>query len=73
MILAYLLSAVVGVVIFLSASRLSLPMRLGLSIGSFVALVLLVTIILIRIGDRAPPDAVTIDSKQLQDESKDVK
>jgi hypothetical protein len=71
MILAYLLSAVVGVVIFFVASKLSLPMRLGLSIGIFVLLAVIVTVIIIRVGDRASPDAVTIDPKRLQEHGED--
>ncbi|MGE0113541.1 MAG: hypothetical protein AB7T07_01445 [Steroidobacteraceae bacterium] len=67
MIVAYFISAAIGVGMFFIASKLSLPMRLGLSIGTFLVLMLAVTIIINRVGDRAPPDAVTIDPKQLQD------
>ena len=70
MIAAYSLSAVLGVVVFFIASKLSLPMRLGLSIGLFLVLAVAATVVIIHIGDRAPPDTVTVDSKQLQDGGK---
>jgi hypothetical protein len=66
MMLIYLLCAVCGVVVFVVASKASLPLRWGLSIGAFVLLAAAATAIRSRIGDRAAPDAVTVDQKQLQ-------
>ena len=68
---AYLLSAVLGIVVFFIASKISLPLRLGLSLGTFLVLAVIAMIVISRIGDRAPPDAVTVDLKQLQDGGKD--
>lgn len=70
MIVAYLISAALGVAVFLIASKLSMPMRLVLSIGVFLVLAIAVTIIITRVGDPASPEAVTIDPKQLQDGGK---
>jgi hypothetical protein len=66
MMLVYLLCAVCGVLVFVVAFKASLPLRLGLSIGTVVFLAAAATAIRSRIGDRAPPDAVTVDQKQLQ-------
>lgn len=73
MILTYIMSAVVGAIVFFLSSKMSLTMRLMLSIGSFLVLVLVATIILVRVGDRASPGAISIDPKQLQEGNKDDK
>lgn len=66
MILAYLISLVLGITVFFIAENLSIPIRLGLSLGIFLMLVVAITIVLTRVGDRAPADAITIDPTQLQ-------
>jgi hypothetical protein len=65
-ILVYLLCVVCGVVVFIVAAKASLPLRLGLSVGTFLLLAAAATAIRSRMGDRAAPDAVTVDQKQLQ-------
>ncbi|WP_296892588.1 hypothetical protein [Thiobacillus sp.] len=66
MMLAYLISLALGIAVFFIAGNLSMPVRLGLSLGIFLVLVVAITVVLTRVGDRAPADAITIDPKQLQ-------
>lgn len=66
MILAYFISLALGVAVFFIAGNLSMPIRLGLSLGIFLVLIVAITVALMRVGDRAPTDAITIDPKQLQ-------
>ncbi len=63
MMISYLMSAAAGVIVFFLAFKLAAPIRVGLSVGIFLILAVLITILSSRVGDPAPPDAVTIYPK----------
>ena len=63
MILAYIFCLGVGAASLLVTSKLSMVVRFGIAIAIAVVLAVVVTLLLQRIGDRAPADAVTIVPK----------
>jgi hypothetical protein len=69
-ILVYLLCGICGVVIFLVAAKLGLAIRIASAIGTVLVLAAVATAIRVHIGDRPAADAVTVDQKQLQRDSK---
>lgn len=66
MILAYLLSALIGIVVYVSCGRLSLYYRLGISIGAFLILAILLTFLLGRVKDYGSHDAIVIEPDKEQ-------
>lgn len=66
MISAYLVSLAIGAAVFFFAGKLAMPLRLGLSIGVFLVLAVVVTVVLKNVGDPAAADAITVDPKHLQ-------
>jgi hypothetical protein len=54
------------VIVFAVAAKASLLLRVGLAAGTFLVLAVAATVIRTQIGDRAPPNAVTVDQKQIQ-------
>jgi len=60
MILSYLLFLFIGIAIFLIANKKSLIVRIALSLGVFITLSVIWTIIVISIGDKPPHDAYTV-------------
>lgn len=61
MIMVYILCAVLGCIFFLSASKITLVIRVMLSIGIFLMLSIIATIVIVRVGDRPPTNSVTVD------------
>ena len=70
MILVYLLCGLCGVVVFLVAAKVGLVVRVASAVGTFLVLAVIATAIRVHIGDRPASDAVTVDQKQLQHDSK---
>ena len=66
MILLYILFFVCGVIAFFVMSRLGIYMRVSIALAIFVIPSLVATLWIIKIGDKAPPDAITIypDAKE---------
>lgn len=69
-ILVYLLCGICGVVVFLVAAKVGLAVRIASAIGTFLVLAAIATVIRVHVGDRPASDAVTVDQKQLQRDSK---
>jgi membrane protein implicated in regulation of membrane protease activity len=65
-IFAYLVSLAIAAAVFLLSGKLTMPLRLGLSLVVFLVLAVAVTVVLKNIGDPAADDAITVDPKQLQ-------
>jgi hypothetical protein len=61
MILLYIFFFVAGVVTFLVTSKLGLPLRVGVALAIFFVPSILVTLWLLKVGDKPPPDARIIN------------
>ena len=60
MIVAYFVFFIVAVVAFLLMAQFSLPMRIAAAFIIFMIPSIALTVWVVRVGDKAPPDAVTI-------------
>jgi membrane protein implicated in regulation of membrane protease activity len=60
MILGYLVFLVLGVIAFFFMPSLSSPMRISVALAIFLIPSIALTIWVVKIGDRAPSDAITI-------------
>jgi len=60
MIFLYVLFFIVGVMSFFVTERLSLSLRLVIALVVFVVPSIAITFWILRVGDTAPPDAVTV-------------
>ncbi len=66
-VLIYVFAALCVVFVFKFAKKYSMPIRIGLSIAVFVLIPIFINILVLGvIGDRAPPDAITIDQNDLK-------
>jgi hypothetical protein len=66
MTLAYVLSFVLAAAVFLVTAKCRKPIRLGWSIGTFVVLAAILTLAILRIGDKPAAGAVTVTPEQLK-------
>ncbi len=64
MILAYLISLMLGAAVFFMTAKLSMPTRLGLSVGVFLVLAIAITVVLTRVSDHPPVESHIVDHKQ---------
>ena len=60
MILAYLMAALAGVAVYLLTFRLHAGYRVMLTLLVFAVPSVIITVWVMAVGDRAPPDAVTV-------------
>lgn len=60
MIGLYIVFFVVGLVTLAVAAKLNLPLRLAVAVAVFVVPSILVTLWVLKTGDKAPPDAITV-------------
>lgn len=65
MIFIYFLSALIGLAVYATTSRLRKPVRIAIALIIFIALSVSATIWIVVIGDKAPPDATTISPADL--------
>jgi 1,4-dihydroxy-2-naphthoate octaprenyltransferase len=67
MILAYILCFGVGLISLFFTSKLSTMTRFGIAISLAVVLAIALTLLLNKIGDRAPADATTVAPSSLEE------
>lgn len=60
MILAYLIAAIAGLAVYSLAFRLDAGYRVMLALLVFAVSSVIITVWVVVVGDRAPPDAVTV-------------
>lgn len=60
MIISYLAFFVLAVVVFIFTVRLGLPLRLAVALAVFLIPSIVLTVLVFRIGDKPPPDAITV-------------
>jgi len=63
MIIAYLVFLALGVVIFFLMAKFGLPIRFAVALAVFLVPSIILTMWVIRTGDKPPPDAVTVVPK----------
>ena len=63
MILVYLLAFVAALIVFALTYQLGILARVLIALLVFAIPAALVTVWIIRVGDKAPPDAVTVSPK----------
>ncbi len=72
MIFAYVGFFVLGVIVFFLMSKFGLPLRIALALAVFVIPSVVLTVWVARVGDKPPPDAITIVPKPGGTSAKDV-
>jgi len=72
MILFYLLFLFISAIIFILSRKLSLLLRLCMSVAIFVGLSLIATFLLLKNIDTPPPDAVTVYPREAIETPKDA-
>lgn len=65
MIAIYFIAAIISVLVFILTMNLVFIVRILLSVGVFVVLVCVVTIWLMKIGDRPLPDSTTVSPEDI--------
>lgn len=60
MILVYLLAAVAALIVYAFTSRLDMSIRVVIALLVFAIPVVSITLLVVKTGDKAPPDAVTV-------------
>ncbi len=73
MILLYILFFVAGVISFMVTNRLGLPVRVGIGLAVFIIPSILVTLWLLKVGDKPPPDARTVHPQTMIEIPKETK
>lgn len=63
MIFGYVVFVVLGVVAFFLAVKLALPWRIAIALAVFIVPSILLTVWVVRTGDKPAPDAITIVPK----------
>lgn len=63
MIVAYLAFLALGIVAFLLTAKFSLPIRIAVALAVFVIPSIVLTVWVARVGDKPPPDAITVVPK----------
>jgi predicted RND superfamily exporter protein len=71
MIIAYLGFFALGVLIFFLMAKLGLPMRIGVSLAVFLIPSIILTIWVVRVGDKPPSDAITVVPRPSESEKTD--
>lgn len=72
MILLYILFLIAGVVTFFITAKLSIIFRLGIAVVVFVVPSIVMTYWILKVGDKAPPDAITIYPNHMGKNTKDT-
>ena len=62
MTLAYFIAAFVAVVAFLAMRGSDTRLRIGIAVGIFICIAALATLLVVRVGDKAPPGSVEVNS-----------
>ena len=73
MILVYLLAAVAALVVYAVTARLGIVARVVIALLVFTIPSVAATVWVYMIGDKAPPDAVTVQPKNEKPSSSDTK
>lgn len=73
MLLLYILFFVASVVTFIATGRLGLPVRVGVALAVFIIPSVIVTLWLLHVGDKPPPDAKTVQSQTMIEAPKETK
>lgn len=63
MIVGYLIFFVLGVVTFILTAKFALPIRIAIALAVFLIPALVLTVWVVRTGDKPPHDAITIVPK----------
>jgi hypothetical protein len=63
MIVSYIVFFALGVVVFFLMAKFGLPIRLAVALAVFLIPSVVLTVWVVRAGDKPPPDAVTIVPK----------
>jgi hypothetical protein len=63
MVFAYIGFFVLGVIVFFLMAKFGLPMRVAIALAVFVIPSVVLTVWVVRVGDKPPPDAITIVPK----------
>lgn len=72
MIIAYIAFFILGVVVFLTA-KFGLPIRIAIALAVFLIPSVALTVWVVRIGDKPPPDAITVVPKPSTPDKTDSK
>lgn len=60
MIIAYFVFLILGVVVFFLTTKFGLPVRVAIALTVFLIPSIVLTVWVVRVGDKPPPDAITI-------------
>mgnify|MGYP001612831995 CR=1 FL=1 len=63
MIIAYITFVVLGVVAFFLMAKFGLPIRIAVTLAVFLIPSVSLTVWVVRVGDKPPPDAITVVPK----------
>lgn len=64
MIIGYLAFLTLGIIAYFLMAKFGLPIRIVLALAIFLIPSIALTVWIVRIGDKAPPDAITIIPEQ---------
>lgn len=68
MIIGYLAFFALGIVAFFLMAKFGLPIRMAVGLAVFLIPSIVLTVWVVRIGDKPPPDAITIVPEQNREE-----
>lgn len=63
MTIAYIAFLVLGVIAFFLMAKFGLPIRIAVALAVFIVPSIVLTMWIVRVGDKPPPDAITIVPK----------
>jgi|WetSurMetagenome_2_1015567.scaffolds.fasta_scaffold523011_2 uncharacterized membrane protein len=72
MILIYITFFIIGIAMFILMKKLSLSIRLTIAMGVFLALCIIATVWIVKVGDKPLPGAVTIYPEKVVGAPKDI-
>ena len=64
MIFLYIFFLLLSIIVFLLTKKLTLASRIVLALCIFIILTVGATLLILKIGDKAPPDAITVYPKK---------
>ena len=73
MIIAYIGFLALGVIVFFLMAKFGLPMRIAVALAVFLVPSIVLTVWIARVGDKPPPDAITIVPKPSASDKTDSK
>jgi hypothetical protein len=73
MIFAYIAFLVLGVVVFLLTAKFGLPIRIVIALAVCLIPSIVLTAWVVQVGDKPPPDAITVVPKPATSEKTDSK